>query len=221
MKKRKIVIIGVGRFSTQIVNELKDMKEYELTLIDKSENKLINLRNSVDKIYVGDASNENFLDEINLKDISVFVIGIGNNIESSVLTCSLIMKKFPNSRIIARAVDLQHEEVLKRMGVTEIIIPIRAAAKRAYFKIISPITRLEHEESEIIELEKNISILVIDVKEEWINHRIADIHLNSDVLIVLIKRKHNPIIVNGSVVFQKGDKVFLLGKSKAVAKFIV
>ncbi len=220
MKKKEVVIIGAGKFGSAIIENLKESRKFKIILIDNDEENLKEYKDTVDKVYLGDSGNEKFMKEIGVESADIFVIGIGDNVQSSVLTASIIIENFKNARVICKASNKQHEDILRKIGVTEIVSPERAAAKRAFFRIISPIygeeTNSSGDEGEFAtEFEGDISIIKIPVRVEWVGFEVKNLKLPADISIILIYRKNNNVvIVKGNTTLVDGDKLLILGHNK-------
>jgi trk system potassium uptake protein TrkA len=81
-----------------------------------------------------DSRNEDNLREIGIEDMDFVVIAIGEDEQSSIFT-TLLLKKIGVSRIIARATSEEHAEILRLIGVEEVIMPEVETAKKVARKI--------------------------------------------------------------------------------------
>ena len=224
--KKEVVIIGAGKFGSAIIENLKDAKKFRIILIDNNEDTLKEFKDSVDKVYLGDAGNEKFLKEIGIDQADIFVVGIGENIQSSVLAASTIKENF-KGRIICKASNKQHEDILRKIGITEIVSPERAAAKRAFFRIMSPIHNLEIINSMddnggefATEFEGDISIVKVPLKKGWINSEVKSLKISSNISIIIVYRKDTIIIAKGNTRLLNGDILLVLGKNKELVNFL-
>lgn len=220
MVVKEVAIIGVGKFGTGVIERIIDISHIDIIAVDNDETRLKRI-NNLKKYYVGDASDEKFLTSLGLKSIDVFVIGIGDNVEASLLIASIIKSNWPKSRIIAKAVTIHHEKILQQIGIKEIVNPERAAARGAALKIINPlIGSLITKNDEIRELEGGISLVKIKAFEKIINLKISKIDIPKAVSIVLIYKKGRPYIVDGNTMIEKDDKILIIGKSAKIMSFI-
>lgn len=221
MKKEEIAIIGIGRFGIEVINNLANIKEKTIIAIDiekKSIDKII----GVDTAYFGDASDQEFLKSLSLESASVFVIGVGKNIQSSLLIASIVKTLYPKARIIARTVSHQHEQILKQIGVTELVNPERSAARRAAIKVLSPlVSRLSSVSDKIFELDGGVVLVKIAVPEAFFEKQLMSIELPTGINFSLIYRKNTNIFVpSGETVFKKNDQAIIVGKTDDILKVI-
>ncbi len=224
MKKKEIVIIGAGKFGSAIIENLKDNRRFKIYLIDNNEKILRNFGDVVDKVYHGDSSDEKFIKNIGVDSADIFVIGIGENIQNSILTSSIILKNF-KGRVICKSSNAQHEDILRKIGVKEIVNPEAEAAKRAFFRIINPMNELKYlekynNEIYVTEFEGKISLLKFPAKKEWINKEIKDLKIENISIVLIYKSSNKVIIAKGDTKIEEGDYLLVVGKNSDIINFL-
>ncbi len=220
--KKEIVVFGCGKFGHQIVENLAILPEYRIIAVDTDQRKLKTLHLNVDSLIVGDSSNEHFLDELGIEDVGIFVIGIGLNIQASLLTAALLRKKYRNARVIAKAISDEHEAILRQLGVVELINPEKAGANRALIKIFNPI--LDSGKSEKInsiqEIEGGMSLVKVVLPMDLVGKKVKETGFPKEITIVLVYRKSKPLVVYGDFKFELGDEILIVADNATVIQFI-
>ena len=82
--KRQFCVIGCGRFGETVANKLTELG-YEVMVVDTNEEKIQNISNDVTYAVQADATDENSLKSIGVRNFDVVIISIGENIQSSIL----------------------------------------------------------------------------------------------------------------------------------------
>lgn len=220
MSKKEIVVIGIGRFAKELIARLNNLSNYSIVAIDKDPVKLEQLQ-GVKNIIVGDATNEEFIKGIGIDNADFFVIGLGQDFQSSLIIASLLKDNFKGS-IIAKSVNAQHESILRRLGILDIVTPEVAAAKGTFNKIVNPLfLKGGTDEYSMNEIADGVSIAKIPVIKKWEGLKIMDITIPKDVGITLnFKKGIKPVIVNGSTVLEYGDIMAIVGQDKPLIKFL-
>lgn len=219
MEKKEIVIIGAGRYSKTLIERLKILPKVSLIVIDKKAERLESIT-GVKNIIVGDATNEEFIKGIGIENADYYIIGVGSDFQASLLIATNIKQNF-TGQVIAKSVNEQHESILNKIGVEDIVTPEIAAAKRTFSKIINPLVRKGWDEYSMLEVSDNVSIVRVPVKEEWIKKTVKDIVLPKGTAIFLIYKKGTKAtIVTGLTEFNKDDIVTIVGENKALIKFL-
>lgn len=217
-RKNEIVIIGAGIFGSTVAKKLSEISKYTVIIIDKSMEKVDALSTVVDAGFIGNASDERFIDSLGLKNIGIFIIGIGENIQDSIMISSLIKRKFPESRVISKASDINHGQVLKSLGVNDVIQPAITAARRAVVKVINPQLSKKFQESLVQEMDGGLSLIRISAPEEMWDKKVKDIELPPGTQINVIYKGNVPSVVTGLTEIKENNDLVLIGKSKVVYK---
>lgn len=125
---KRIVILGAGRFGTHLASRLS---EYgcEVVLADKKEDRVKELAEDGFHVFEVDVEDEDALRELGVADADVVVVSIGENLQGSVLA-TLALKDLKVKRIIARALDAKHAQVLEKVGADLVVLPSRDMAYR-------------------------------------------------------------------------------------------
>lgn len=222
LSHKEVVFFGTGRFGSQIIENISHLSNFRIIAVDKDQNNLKTLPKNVSELIVGDSSNEQFMKEIGVTEDNIFVIGIGGDIQSSLLTVVIIKKNFPNARIIAKAISDNHEIILRQLGVSEIINPEKSGARRAAVKLLNPLLDTYGSEKigNIQELEGGMSLVKILLPERFINKKLKEVNLQREITVVLVYRKSVPRNANGDFLFQKGDEILILAKNSTIISFI-
>lgn len=180
---RQFAVIGLGRFGSSIAKTLSE-KGYQVIAIDVNVNIVQDLSDVVTQAVCVDAIDEKALRALGIKNVDVAIVGIGTNLQASILT-TLNLKEMGIKEIICKAVNEGHRKVLERIGATKVIQPERDMGIRLANSLIS--TRVvEH-----IELSEDSSIAELVPPKEIVGKslREADVRAKYGVNVIAIKRK--------------------------------
>jgi len=78
------------------------------------------IKDRVSQVVCADVTDERSMRTLNLSEVDVSVVALGDNIQTSILAVAML-RKLGAGRIIARATNSLHEHVLKEVGASEII----------------------------------------------------------------------------------------------------
>lgn len=127
MSKRTF-IIGAGRFGKHLATRLSELG-CEVVVGDSDATLVKNLAEDGFHTIEMDASDEDSVRESGALDADEVVVALGDNMQGSILAC-LLLKQLGARRVIARALDVKHAQVLERLGVDEVVLPNREVAHR-------------------------------------------------------------------------------------------
>lgn len=132
---KQFAVIGLGTFGLRVLEQFLAV-DVEVLIIDKDEAVVSQYRNLVAAAYVADAIKEETIRKIVPPDIDAAVIDLGDRTESSILVANYL-HKMGVRRIVAKAESDDHGEILRLVGVTDVIYPNREAAKRIMPPLLS------------------------------------------------------------------------------------
>ena len=127
----KFLIIGLGVFGRALAENLIQ-KGVEVITIDKNMELIEEISDQVTYAACLDSTDEKALDSLDLKDVDVAVVCIGENFEATLMT-SVLLKQKGVKRVISRASEPLHIKILKAVGMDQIVTPgVEAAEKLSY-----------------------------------------------------------------------------------------
>lgn len=214
MAKKQYAVIGLGRFGTSVARRLHEAG-HEVLGIDLSEEKVEDAENYVTHAVVADTTEEKALTSIGIRNFDVVIVAIGNDIQSSILTC-MLLKDLGVDKIIAKAQGKRHGHVLDKIGVDWLVFPERDMGERVANQLLSP-NMLNY-----IELSKeyNIEEIMIPSKMAEKSLRQLDIRAKYNVSVISII-SDGDIIVSPSPdqIIHEGDLLVVIGNRQDLSKF--
>lgn len=125
---KRIFILGGGRFGKHLATRLSE-SGCEVVIGDCTTGRIKDLSSDGFHGLELDTNDEAALKDSGAVSADVTVVAIGENMQASILA-TLLLKQLGAKRVIARALDLKHAQVLERLGTDEVILPIRDMAYR-------------------------------------------------------------------------------------------
>ena len=117
----QIVVVGLGRFGGAVAAELVRLG-FEVLGIDSDGSLIQHYADLLTHVVQADASKEEVLRQLGVADFGHAVVGIGTDIEASILTTAALDDiKVPN--IWAKAVTREHGRILERVGAHHVVFP--------------------------------------------------------------------------------------------------
>ena len=136
MKKKRVLVIGLGRLGTSLVTELWDTN-VEAVVVDRSEAAIDAVKDRVAAAFVGDGSDPAVLEGIGANEMDVAVVTPGEGFESCVLACASLAK-LGVPAIIVRASNERQADVLRAVGATRVVLLEHEMGRRLAFEVLSP-----------------------------------------------------------------------------------
>ncbi len=212
---KSILIIGLGRFGRHMAKKFSEQNN-DVMAIDINEERINNVLSVVTNALIGDATNEQFMETIGVRDFDLCVVAIGDNFQSSLETTALL-KDLGAKFVLARASRDVHAKFLLRNGADDVIYTEKETAERLAVKYGSDNI------FNYIELNDEYSIYEIAVPSSWLNKSILKVNVRSKYGISILATKQGNNIYplpKPEHVFTDSESLMILGKNEDVARFI-
>lgn len=123
-----VAVIGLGRFGGALALELEAQKT-EVLGIDANEDTVQSYNGRLNHVVRADSTREEVLRQLAVHEFDVVVVGIGTDIEASILTSSRLLK-FNKPIVWAKAISEPHAEILEQLGVHHVVRPEHDMGRR-------------------------------------------------------------------------------------------
>ena len=224
----KYIVIGLGEFGLKCASALTRMG-HEVLGIDNSGELLEELEESFTSVIRMDTTNINAVKTLPLHDVDAIIVAIGEDVGASVLTLS-ILKNLKAGRIIGRAINEIHHNILTQIGIDEVVLPLEDSA----FQLASMLQL--RGVNKFTELCKEYAIAEVNVPPDFISHLPSSVNLEERMHIKLVAIKRPPkegilssvfkreyktdLFFSDETAFAAGDILVIAGKVSDIKKFI-
>ncbi len=133
---KRVVVIGLGIFGSQLARQLYD-KGIEVVAVDKNKDVVQRIRDHSTKAVLADATDKEVLESIGIAAEDTVVISFGEDLSASTLL-TLYLKEMKVREIIVKVPNEDYKRILLKVGASEAIIPEREMANKVARSIISP-----------------------------------------------------------------------------------
>ncbi len=123
-----VAVIGLGRFGGSLALEL-EAQGTEVLGIDVDEDTVQSYNGRLTHVVRADSTREEVLRQLSVHEFDRAVVGIGSDLEASILTTSRLLT-FKKPQVWAKAISEPHAEILGQLGVKHVIRPEHDMGKR-------------------------------------------------------------------------------------------
>lgn len=215
MIKKSFAVIGIGRFGESVARELIALGA-DVLVIDNDQAIINKMSSIATYAMICDSTDMDAMKNIGIQNIDHVIVGIGHDIESSIMT-TMILSELGVKQITVKVDNDYHAKVVEKLGATEIIRPETQIGKRLARRIVSDniLEYLEvsttHAFVEVV-VTKGSKLIDIPLSE-------LDIRNKYEVNIIAIRHKGEIIIPKANDRIFETDELFLIGSNKAIARF--
>lgn len=206
-------IIGLGRFGMALAQSLAAAGR-EILVVDREQSKINQAASFTDNAYRVDELTKENLETIGLQECDVVIIGIGEQVDVSILA-TLTVLRLGVRRVIAKAKSEEQGEVLETLGA-EVVYPEKDMAVRLANKLIAPHVL------EYISLSEDIDIMEVVLTERVHGKTVLELNLRSQFGLNIIAVEQNDKLtadVRPGMTLQAGDTIAVIGKPGQIQAF--
>ena len=210
---KSILLVGLGRFGRHMAEKFIELG-HEVLAVDKDEQRVNDILPIVTDAQIGDATSEQFMESLGVRNFDLCVVCIGNNFQSSLETTSLLSELGARFVVSRAATDVQ-EKFLLRNGANEVVYPEKQLAKWTAIRYSS------NHILDYIELDENHAMFEIPIPKDWADHSIGelDIRKKFNINIMGIKKSGKlELSISSDTVLKAGDTMLALGSNRNLQK---
>lgn len=208
-----VVVIGLGRFGGSVAQSLYRLG-HEVLGIDENAALVQRWSSRLTHVVQADSTSNDALRELGIADFSHAVVGIGSDLEASVLTV-LALHEIGVRDIWAKATSEKHGRILERTGAHHVVYPEAAMGERVAHLVTGKMI-------DFIEFDDGFAIVKTRAPVEAQNRTLADSGLRTKhgVTVVGIKRPREDFTyARPETLVQAGDLLIVSGPTEKVEKF--
>jgi trk system potassium uptake protein len=214
MTKQSYAVIGLGRFGLSIASKLFEAGQ-EVMGIDIDEERIDDGKLTLTHAVVLDSTEEESLKSIGIRNFDYVIVAIGNDMQASILT-ALLLKDMGVKKVIAKALNKRHGQVLTKVGADWVIHPERDMGERVAHQLLSP-NVLNYIE---LSSEYNIEEIMIPPGITSKTLRELDLRAKYNLTAIAVVNNENIIISpSPDQILQEGDKLVVLGNRENINEF--
>ena len=210
---KQFVVIGCGRFGQSVAIKLAELG-CEVMVVDENEEIIQSIADKVTYAVQADATDENAIKALGIRNFDVAVISIGSDIQSSIMA-TLIAKELGVHYVLCKAQNELQAKVLYKIGADRVVFPERDMGIRVAHNLVS------QNVLEYIELDPHYSIAEIVAPSKWIGKTIGALDLRANYGINVMAVKHGMqinISPEADDVLKPGDILVVIGKNEQINK---
>lgn len=211
--KKTYAVFGLGRYGIAVARELVH-NGVEVIAVDMDE-RIVNA--AADKLPIckcADITDPEVIRQLGISNVDVVIIAMANNLEASVMAVTLC-KEIGVKTVIAKSANEMHQMILNRVGADKVVFPENESGIRLAKNLLSSGF------VDMVSLAKNVSMIELDVKPEWVGKNLIELNLRKKYSInVVAIRKGEAVSVDidPHAPLQADDKLIVIANTEKLAK---
>ena len=206
-------VFGLGRYGFSVAKELVN-SGVDVIAVDSDEKIVNSVASELPFCKCADTTDIEVLKKLGIANADVVIVAMAGNIEASVMTV-MLCKELGVPTVIAKSSSEMHYKILTKVGADKVVFPEKESVIRLAKNLLSSGL------VDIIELSKKLSMIELNVKEEWIDKTLLELNLRKKYSINVIAIKENnkvEINIDPNVVLNEKMKLVVIGSKAKLAK---
>lgn len=210
---KSILLIGLGRFGRHIAIKLDELN-HQVMAVDNNESRVEAVLPYVRNAQIGDATNEDFIRSLGVRNFDVCIVAIGDNFQSSLETTSLL-KELGAKMVVSRAARDVHAKFLLRNGANEVVYPEKQLASW---------TAIRYSADHIfdyVELDEEHGIFEISIPDAWIGKTVGELDIRKKYNVNIMALRCNGVLdmnIASETLLGDDQTMLVLGNIKNIQK---
>ena len=211
--KKTYAVFGLGRYGIAVARELVN-NGMEVIAVDIDE-KIVNA--AADELPIckcADITDPDVIQQLGISNADVVIISMANNLESSVMAVTLC-KEIGVKTVIAKSANEMHQKILTRVGADKVVFPENESGIRLAKNLLSSGF------VDMVSLAKNVSIIELDIKAEWVGKNLIELNLRKkySINVVAIRKGQSVSVdIDPHAPLQSDDKLIVIANTERLSK---
>jgi trk system potassium uptake protein TrkA len=212
---KRFAVIGIGKFGFHVTKTLFEGGN-EVVAIDQDRNRIQDIEPFCTETMVLDAKQKERLKALGLEDLDAVVVSTGVNTITSILITSYL-QEIGVKRILAKAADEDHGNILKKVGATEIIYPEKDMAVKVARGLSTPHIL------DFLPLTEDYNLIQIAPPRPFIGKslRALDLRARHNIYVIAVKEivpENFVLLPPADFIIKDSDILIMLGRSEDIKR---
>ena len=212
-RQGRVVVLGLGRFGASLALELV-RRGTEVLGVDSNQRVVQKFADGLTHTAMADTTDIEALRQLDVPDYQRAVVGIGNDLEASILTTAVLVDLgIPN--IWAKAISRQHGRILERVGAHHVVLPEHEMGERVAHLVTGRML-------DYIEFEHDFAMIKTSPPRDVVGRPLSETGVRSRdrITVVGVKRPGEDFTyATETTVLQPEDLLIVSGKIDDVEAF--
>ena len=215
MRSRKTyAVLGLGRYGTAVARELVD-NGCEVIAIDLDQKLVNDAAAYIPICKCADVTDPEVLERLDIGSVDTVIISMASNLEASVMAVTLC-KEAGVKTVIAKSANEMHQKILLRVGADQVVFPENESGIRLAKNLLSSGF------IDMISLSKDVSMVELDVKGEWVGKNLIELNLRKKYgfnVVAIKNRDRVGVNIDPEKPLSADDNLIVIANVSSLAKF--
>lgn len=180
---KSYAVFGLGRYGFAVAAELAKSGA-DVLAVDIDENIINFAATVIPYCKCADVTDVEVLRQLGISNVDVVIIAMATNLDANVMAI-MLCKELGVKTVIAKCSDDMQGKIFTKVGADKVVIPEREGGVRLAKNILSSGF------VDVMELSDEVSLIVLDVKREWVGKSLVELNIRKKYNVNVIAIKEN------------------------------
>ncbi len=211
--KKTYAVFGLGRYGLAVARELA-ANGVEVIAVDLDENIVNAAAGELPICKCADITDLEVVTQLGVHNVDTVIVAMAGNLEASVMAVTLC-KELGVKTVIAKCANEMHQKIMTRVGADQVLFPENESGIRLAKNLLSSGF------VDMVSLAKNVSMIELSVKPEWIGKNLIELNLRKkySINVVAVRKGDNVSVdVDPQEPLKESDKLIVIANTEKLAK---
>lgn len=211
--KKTYAIFGLGRYGTAVARELVE-NGMEVIAVDTDQRIVTDAAAYLPVCKCADVTDAEVISRLGIGSIDTVIVCMASNLEASVMAVTLC-KEAGVKNVIAKCANEMQQKILLRVGADKVVFPEHESGIRLAKNLLSSGF------IDMISLSNDVSIVEIDVKNEWCGKNLIELNLRKKYgfnIVAIKKGEKVTIDINPEQVLDAQTTLIVIANTSKLGK---
>ncbi len=210
---RTFAVLGLGRYGMAVAKELVENSK-EVLAVDINQKTVNDAAAFLPICKCADVTDAEAIERLGIANVDVVIISMASNLEATVMAITLC-KEVGVKRVVVKCANETHQKIFLRVGADEVVFPENESGIRLA-KTLANTNFLD-----LFSLSKDVSLVEIDVKDEWVGKNLIELNLRKKYsfnVVAILKGKEIVANVSPELPLSKDMKLMVIANNDNLAR---
>lgn len=211
--KKTYAVFGLGRYGEAVAKELV-AHGMDVIAVDADERIVNAVADELPICKCADITDPDVIRQLAIANVDVVIIAMANNLEASVMAVTLC-KEVGVETVIAKCANEMHQKILTRVGADKVVFPENESGIRLAKNLLSSGF------VDMVSLAKNVSMIELDVKSEWVGKNLIELNLRKKYSINVVAMRKDDMVsvdIDPHAALLESDKLIVIANTEKLAR---
>ena len=206
-------VFGLGRYGRAVAEGLVNSGA-EVLAVDMDQNNVNSAIETIPVCKCADITEAETIKRLGIANIDVVIIAMASNLEASVMAVTLC-KEVGVKNVIAKCANEMQQKILLRVGADKVVFPENESGIRLAKNLLSSGF------IDMISLSKDVSMIEIDVRDEWRGKNLIELNLRKKYgfnIVAIKKGEKVNVNINPEQALEEGTTLIVIANIAKLGK---